>query len=144
MLGLLGWACCTDVRYWKIPNFIPIGVGLVSLWAFVWGGAPIYPYSFLWTFVVLILLSYLLGSFHNKKKILPIVLGGGDVKLMSCCSLFLHSDQISVWFMLIGACGVLTAVVCRQRCFPLAPAIALSFFIIWDLSPIRMLIDKII
>jgi Flp pilus assembly protein protease CpaA len=114
-----------DQRTYVIPNSaIMTIVALAIVYATM--GGDIYPLSALFLFFVLSFLPIILGYILKR----AVYFGGGDIKLISACALFIPPDDVGIFLMGIGFLSILHRALFRKTPIPFAPAIATAFVLI--------------
>lgn len=74
-------------------------------------------------------------SYFMAKMLKKTAMGGGDVKLMAACGLWLGVSNLANFFMLSGVLGVVLGILWRrirqEPVFPFGPALILSFYVLF-------------
>ena len=119
-----------DQRTYRIPNIaIMTIVVLAGVNATI--GASIYPVSALFLLLVLSLLPIMMGYILGR----AVYFGGGDIKLMGACALFIPPDDVGKFVVAIGLLSILHHFIFRKTPIPFAPAIATAFMLIKTFEP---------
>lgn len=119
-----------DQRTYRIPNIAIVTiVVLAGVNATI--GAPIHPVSALCLLLVLSLLPIIMGYILGR----AVYFGGGDIKLMGACALFIPPDDVGKFVVAIGLLSILHHFVFRKTPIPFAPAIATAFMLIKTFGP---------
>lgn len=116
ILGIIAWI---DWRSYCIPDvgvLAIVGVGLLQK------NPPLG--QALGIFLLLVTLQKGTRWYFGRMD----VLGWGDIKLMSACSLLLPLEELGFFLMATGGLGLLTGLLLCARMVPLGPAIAGGFF----------------
>ena len=114
-----------DQRTYRIPNIAIVTIVILAV-AHATIGAEIYPVSALFLFLALSFLPIMMGCILGR----AVYFGGGDIKLMGVCALFIPPDDVGKFVIGIGLLSILHRWVFRKNPIPFAPAIATAFFII--------------
>ena len=119
-----------DQRTYRIPNIAIVTiVVLAGVNATI--GAPIHPVSALCLLLVLSLLPIIMGYILGR----AVYFGGGDIKLMGACAVFIPPDDVGKFVVAIGLLSILHHFVFRKTPIPFAPAIATAFMLIKTFGP---------
>lgn len=127
---VLAVAACIDHYTYRIPNMAIVTIVILAVVHASIGGC-IYPVSALFLSVVLSLLPIVMGYVLGR----PVYFGGGDIKLMSACALFIPPDDVGKFVVAIGLLSILHHCVFRKTPIPFAPAISTAFVLIKTLGP---------
>lgn len=126
-------AAVVDHKTYRIPNICVLSMVLYGGIMAVGGKADLFlpchtPALYPFSALLLILCMGWIPRFLGKwlKRSLP--LGGGDVKLMGACGLFLSMEQVGYFLILTGVFGLLHRLIFKKDPIPLAPALGLAFF----------------
>lgn len=126
-------ACAlVDNRYRVIPHallVIPACIGVFFAYQRMVNGLfLVYNGAFLIIFILCIIWFVFACTSHTENAAPPI--GAGDIKLLLVLSLYMPT--LTFLFMLVLACigGLCHAVFIRQKTFPWAPSIVLSWFVV--------------
>ena len=114
-----------DQRTYVIPNRAIVTIVVLAIVYATMGGS-IYPVSALFLFFVLCFLPMILGYIVGR----AVCFGGGDIKLISACALWISPDDVGAFAMAIGLLGILHQILYRKNPIPFAPAIATAFVLI--------------
>lgn len=119
-----------DVRFYRIPHIIPCSILLLAA---LQSSYPVCFWNAGLCFMALWALSSLTTWWHSRHRqassssIQTTILGGGDIKLMSACSVFLPLEQWGLWWIATGVLGLGIRALLSHDAIPLAPAISGAF-----------------
>ncbi|MCI9130045.1 MAG: prepilin peptidase [Eggerthellaceae bacterium] len=133
MMAWLIAASVTDIRSRKIPNAFVLGLiigwaafqlaglalGLLSLQHVANGICALVIYGLL-----LLAFTALYERFTGKPG-----MGGGDIKLMAACALYLGLTRGAAFLVMACLIGAVAGVIAKKRAVPLAPCIAFAGFL---------------
>ena len=128
LFAMLWCVCYIDSLIMEIPDEIHIGIiMLFIIHACMINNISLQPWiRMLVIFVGGCIISILCQKLFDKECI-----GGGDLKLISCMSLFLPFRRI--WMMLSIACllAILWMAICKKKCIAFGPFLSISFLLVF-------------
>lgn len=107
LIPLCFYAAVSDFLFYKIPNWLVLGVIagflLKSCIAIFYGAAPSILFNPLIVFTLYLSVGFLLFAFK--------VIGAGDAKLLAACSLWLPSASGYQFIVFVSLCGGILAII---------------------------------
>ncbi len=128
LLGIIAslgaWITWADLKTQQIPILALILLsGTVGLWAVFKGDYLFHLLTGIFAFIACFSLIFFFLKKHNI-----LVLGGGDLKLITLFSFLLGFQKLASFFILSGLFGGLAFCINRNRKCPFAPFLFISFF----------------
>jgi Flp pilus assembly protein protease CpaA len=111
------WICLIDMYDRIIPDILLVGV-LLNLEIIP---VSIHPWSLA---IAAIIIGLKLALERGYKK---IIVGWGDIKLITLCLLFTPLESTPYLLFISGAAGLMMAFITRSQAFPFAPSIITGF-----------------
>ena len=109
-----------DIRTYRIPDELTIGVGILGILNAYLHSALITAFISIMALLVIPLAAKLI----TERIMGRITLGWGDVKLFPACGAFLRIEEVPLFLFLSGAGGLVSHAIWRNQVhFPFAPAI---------------------
>jgi Flp pilus assembly protein protease CpaA len=130
LYAVLAVVAYIDQRTYRIPNGAIVTIVALAV-VNVTNGGTIYLVSALGLAIVLSFLPLMLGYILGR----VVYFGGGDIKLMSACALFIDPEDLGSFVMGVGLLSILHRLVCRKTPIPFAPAIATAFVLMTTFGP---------
>ena len=112
----------------EIPDEIHIGIIILFIiHACMINSINLHP----WIRMLIIFIGGCIISIFCQKSFHKECIGGGDLKLISCMSLFLSFQKI--WMLLSIACifAILWMVICKKKCIAFGPFLSISFLLVF-------------
>ena len=132
----------TDIKSREINDFACLAI--VAIWllgsaynVLIYGtGALSCLFQIIQSLIFLVLL--LLVCYVFERLTGKLSFGGGDVKLMSACSLYFGTNALLAFIFLACVIGVFSSALTKYKAtgFPFAPGITVSFLVIYSCSNI--------
>ena len=128
LFALLWCVCYIDYLIMEIPDEIHIGIIILFIiHACMKNNISLHS----WIRMLVIFVGGCIISIFCQKLFHKECIGGGDLKLVSCMSLFLSFQKI--WMLLSIACflAILWMAICKKKCIAFGPFLSISFLLVF-------------